>query len=89
MHVTVDLCRATGVAERTLRNIFHEYFGVGPIRFLKVRQLQDIRQALLAADSTHETVTRIAARFGIWDFSLFARNYCTQLQSPVRGNSLA
>jgi AraC family transcriptional regulator, ethanolamine operon transcriptional activator len=26
---TVDLCRATGVAERTLRNIFREYFGIG------------------------------------------------------------
>lgn len=70
-----DLCRATGVAERTLRNIFHEYFGVGPMRFLKVRQLREIRAALLAADRAHETVTRIATRFGIWDFSLFARNY--------------
>lgn len=70
-----DLCRATGVAERTLRNIFHEYFGVGPMRFLKVRQLREIRAALLAADPTHETVTRIATRFGIWDFSLFAGSY--------------
>lgn len=25
-----DLCLATGVSERSLRNIFHEYFGVGP-----------------------------------------------------------
>jgi AraC family ethanolamine operon transcriptional activator len=73
--LTVDLCRAVGVAERTLRNIFHEYFGIGPIRFLKVRQLQQIRDALHAADPTQETGTSVAARFGIWDFSLFARNY--------------
>jgi AraC family ethanolamine operon transcriptional activator len=72
---TADLCRATGVAERTLRNIFHEYFGVGPIRLLKVIQLREIHAALLAADPNHETVTSIAARFGIWDFSLFASNY--------------
>jgi AraC family transcriptional regulator, ethanolamine operon transcriptional activator len=72
---TGDLCRATGVAERTLRNIFHEYFGVGPMRLLKVRQLREIHAALLVADPAHETVTRIAARFGVWDFSLFARNY--------------
>lgn len=72
---TDELCHAIGVAERTLRNIFQEYFGVGPIRFLKVRQLRAIREALITADPRHDTVTRIAERFGIWDFSLFARNY--------------
>lgn len=70
-----DLCRATEVSERTLRNVFHEYFGVGPMRLLKVRQLLEIRRALLAGDAERDTVARIAARFGIWDFSLFARNY--------------
>jgi AraC family transcriptional regulator, ethanolamine operon transcriptional activator len=70
-----DLCRTTQVSERTLRNIFQEYFGVGPMRLLKVRQLREIRAALLAADAQHDTVTRVASRFGVWDFSLFARNY--------------
>lgn len=70
-----DLCSASQVSERTLRNIFQEYFGVGPMRLLKVRQLREIRSALLKADPAVDTVTRIAARFGIWDFSLFARNY--------------
>ena len=70
-----DLCEATGVSERTLRNIFQEYFGVGPMRLLKVRQLREIRAALTEADSAHDTVARVAAAFGIWDFSLFARNY--------------
>jgi AraC family ethanolamine operon transcriptional activator len=73
--LTDDLCRRTGVSERTLRNVFHEYFAVGPVRFLKVRQLRNIRQALLAADPARETVTRIAMRFGISDLSLFAYNY--------------
>jgi AraC family ethanolamine operon transcriptional activator len=70
-----DLCTATQVSERTLRNIFQEFFGVGPMRLLKVRQLREIRSALLRADPLVDTVTRIAARFGVWDFSLFARNY--------------
>ncbi len=70
-----DLCAATQVSERTLRNIFQEYFGVGPMRLLKVRQLREIRSALLKGDPVLDTVTRIAARFGVWDFSLFARNY--------------
>jgi AraC family ethanolamine operon transcriptional activator len=72
---TCDLCRAAGVSERTLRNTFNEYFGVGPIRLLKMRQLREIRAALLAADPASETVASIAGRFGVWDFSLFARNY--------------
>lgn len=70
-----DLCQATEVSERTLRAVFHEFFGVGPIRLLKVRQLREIHTALLRADPQCDTVTRIAARFGIWDFSQFARNY--------------
>ena len=71
-----DLCRIAQVSERTLRNIFYEYFGVGPVRFLKVRQLQEVRSALLdAGASGGKSVSSIATRFGVWDFSLFARNY--------------
>lgn len=72
--LVADLCRVTGVSERTLRNIFYEYFGVGPVRFLKVRQLQEVR-AMLVKSAPGETVSSIAARVGVWDFNLFARNY--------------
>jgi AraC family transcriptional regulator, ethanolamine operon transcriptional activator len=70
-----DLCAAAQVSERTLRNIFQERFGVGPMRLLKARQLREIRCALLSPDASDHTVSKIAARFGVWDFSLFARNY--------------
>jgi AraC-like DNA-binding protein len=70
-----DLCRATEVSERALRNIFCEYFGVGPMRLLKVRQLHEIRAALLVTQPQHDTVTQVAARFGLFDLSLLARNY--------------
>jgi AraC-like DNA-binding protein len=45
------------------------------MRLLKVRQLREIRSALLRADPATGTVTNIASQFGVWDFSLFARNY--------------
>jgi methylphosphotriester-DNA--protein-cysteine methyltransferase len=70
-----ELCSELAVSERTLRNVFHEYFGVGPIRFLKLRQLREINAALSQADPARETVTHLAGRFGVWDFSLFSRNY--------------
>ena len=70
-----DLCQATRVSERALRNIFHEFFGVSPMRLLKVRQLHEIRAALLRTRPGVDTVTQIAARFGAFDPSLLARNY--------------
>jgi AraC family ethanolamine operon transcriptional activator len=80
-----DLCRATQVSERSLRNIFLEFFGVGPMRLLKVRNLREVRAALLRADPQRDTVTRVAAKFGIWDFALFTRNYKALFgESPSR-----
>jgi transcriptional regulator GlxA family with amidase domain len=70
-----DLCQATQVSERTLRSMFEEYFEVGPMRLLKVRQLREIHTALLKADPKRGSITRIAGSFGVWDFSLFARSY--------------
>lgn len=70
-----DLCRAAQVSERTLRNIFKEYFGVGPMRLLRVNQLSEIRSALIAADPNTQTISNIVEHFGVWDFSSFARNY--------------
>jgi AraC-like DNA-binding protein len=80
-----DLCRVTQVSERALRNIFQEYFGVGPMRLLKIRQLHEIRAALLSAQPGLDTVTHIAARFGVLDPSLLARNYKNLFgESPSR-----
>jgi AraC family ethanolamine operon transcriptional activator len=70
-----DLCAVTQVSERTLRNVFHEFVGVGPMRLLKVRQLMQIRCALTACEAADTTMTKIVARYGVWDYSLFARNY--------------
>lgn len=70
-----DLCAATDVRERTLRNIFSEYFGIGPMRLLKVRQLREIRAALTSAEHGEQKIASIAARFGVWDHSAFARHY--------------
>jgi AraC family transcriptional regulator, ethanolamine operon transcriptional activator len=55
------------------------------MRLLKLRQLHEIRAALLAADPTHDTATGIATLFGIWDLSLFARNYRALFgEAPLR-----
>lgn len=70
-----DLCRVAGMCERTLRSVFQEYFGVPPMRLLRAKQLWDVRAALLSSSPEDGTVKGIAARFGVWDLSLFAHNY--------------
>lgn len=70
-----DLCEVSGVSERTLRSMFLEAFGVGPKRYLRTRKLHAIRAALAVADARHETVSRVAKRFGLSDVGRMAKNY--------------
>jgi len=70
-----DLCQVTGVSERTLRSVFNEAFGLGPIRYLRHRRLHLVRAALRAALPGRDTVASIATEFGFWDFGRLAREY--------------
>ena len=74
--VTVpDLASAAGVSERTLRSAFHDYFGIGPVQFLRLRTLNQVRAALRDSDPSMTTVTEVATRFGVWEFGRLARDY--------------
>jgi len=70
-----DLASAADVSERTLRAAFHEYYGMGPARFLKLRALNHIRKALQNADPSVTTVTSVATRFGFWELGRLAHEY--------------
>jgi AraC family ethanolamine operon transcriptional activator len=69
------LADAAGVSERTLRNIFREFYGVGPLRYMKLRQLHAVRGELKQGTSNRPSVAEAAARIGIKDLSRFAREY--------------
>ncbi len=71
---TEDLCAATGASERTLRNVFKSHLGTSPHQYLMGHRLRAIHAALKHAPPG-ETVTHICARFGVWDFGRFARQY--------------
>jgi AraC family transcriptional regulator, ethanolamine operon transcriptional activator len=72
---THDLARAADISDRTLRAVFHEYFGVSPLRFLKLRQLHEVRRALMRPGADGSTVAAILTRFGVWEFGRFAGEY--------------
>lgn len=69
-----DLCRATGVSARTLHAIFMDHFGLSPYRYLVMRRLRRIHDALVAA-TPDDTVSAVCARFGVWDFGRFSGLY--------------
>ena len=70
-----DLSSAAGVSERTLRDVFVEYFGMGPLTYIRTWQLYRIRAALLEAEPGHATVTSVAMRLGVWDLDTMAGRY--------------
>lgn len=59
-----DLCRAAGVSERTMRTIIKEQFDLGPSRYLRLRRLQMLHDALAQASPYSTTVAAVSARFG-------------------------
>jgi AraC family ethanolamine operon transcriptional activator len=71
---TEDICQATCASERTVRNVFNEYLGMSPHRYLMIRRLHAIRWAILHA-APEDTITTLCARFGVWDFGRFASLY--------------
>jgi AraC-like DNA-binding protein len=70
-----EICAAIGVAERTLRVSCEEHLGMGPIRYLCLRRMHLVRRALLRADPSTATVTRLATDHGFWELGRFAVAY--------------
>jgi AraC family transcriptional regulator, ethanolamine operon transcriptional activator len=68
-----DLCSATGVSERTVRNAFQSLYHVSPIRFLHLRRMHQVRRAL--RNNPGASVTDAALRFGFGNLGRFAVEY--------------
>jgi AraC family ethanolamine operon transcriptional activator len=69
------LCSIAGVSERTLEYAFRELVGVTPVRYLKLRRLNQVRRALRAPEAGARSVTEIALRAGFYDLGRFAGEY--------------
>jgi len=76
MHVS-DLCAAMGVPERTLRGCCAEVLGMGPSRYLRLRQLNMVHATLRRADPETTSVSEVARRFGFSELGRFAATYRT------------
>ena len=73
-----QLCVATGVSERSLRNACHAVCGTSPKRYLTRRRLEAVRHALSEARPGQDTVTRIATDYGFFELGRFAGIYTSE-----------
>ena len=74
LHLT-DLCRATGVSERSLEYAFKKIMGMTPTAYLTRVRLHRVRKALQAATRASTTVSAEALNQGFWHFGEFSRAY--------------
>lgn len=69
-----DLCKVCHVSQRTLQYSFESILGISPIQHLRISRLNGVRRALLQSDGS-DHVTDIAAQWGFWHMSQFAKDY--------------
>lgn len=69
-----DLADAAGVSTRTVLRAFHKILNMGPKRYLQLRQLNLIRQAL-QVPAKHATVTDIMSIAGVTELGRVAGQY--------------
>jgi AraC-like DNA-binding protein len=70
-----DMCAMVGVADRTLRQYCQKHLGMSPRRYLWMRRMHHVRQALARADATVKTVTEISTDHGFLELGRFAATY--------------
>jgi AraC-like DNA-binding protein len=70
-----DMAEAAHVHPRTLLRAFHRVVGMGPIRYLRLRQLNQIRQKLYRATDDGLTVTQIMQTAGASDLGRVSGAY--------------
>jgi transcriptional regulator GlxA family with amidase domain len=70
-----DMAEAAQVHPRTLLRAFHRVIGMGPVRYLRLRQLNLIRQQLYCAVDDRLTVTQIMQAVGVSDMGRVSGSY--------------
>lgn len=70
-----DLCEASAVSERRVRQAFYECYGLSPTAFLRIAALYKVRHALLSGPRERDAVSRAAVDYGFWHLSRFASQY--------------
>ncbi|MGI9521291.1 MAG: helix-turn-helix domain-containing protein [Hyphomicrobiaceae bacterium] len=63
------------ISQRTLRQAFYDWYGVGPKRYFQLRQLQEVHRALKRACPDSSSVSNVLIEFNVFEFGRFASRY--------------
>ena len=74
IHV-LDLCNVLNVKLRTLYYAFREFYGISPIKYLRLVRYSKARRDLIDADPEKTSVSDVAARWHFWHFGRFSVEY--------------
>lgn len=69
-----DLCEVANVSRRTLQYAFESILAISPIQYLRMSRLNGVRRELIVAEEG-VNVADIAAEWGFWHMSQFAKDY--------------
>lgn len=78
LHDTVtiaELCNALNTSRRTIQYCFQEVLNTNPVQYLRAIRLNSVRRELRQANPATRQVQDVAARWGFWHMSHFARDY--------------
>jgi AraC family ethanolamine operon transcriptional activator len=70
-----QICEGLGIGQRTLEQCFKKHLEITPKQLVNNLRLMGCRQELLEADPVHSKVSTVAANWGYWHMSQFARDY--------------
>jgi AraC family transcriptional regulator, ethanolamine operon transcriptional activator len=71
----IDVCRHTGVSQRSLQYCFLDVIELTPVAYLRLARLHRVRAALRDPDAAMLKVGDVAARWGFWHLGKFAGDY--------------
>jgi len=74
VHV-IDLCGALDLRPRSFYYAFQEFYGMSPMRYLKMLRYAKTRRQLINADPSSTTVTDIASYWHFWHYGRFSVEY--------------
>ncbi len=70
-----ELCSALNVSRRTIQYCFQEVLNTNPVQYLRAIRLNSVRRELREGNPAAMQVQDVAARWGFWHLSHFARDY--------------
>lgn len=70
-----QLAQNLGSSSSALSYGFQDLFGISPMRYLKVRRLNAVRQRLKASEPESCTIATLACQFGFYSPSHFTKDY--------------